>query len=71
MKRKAGHCNACTQEALHGHNYQVQVSLKGRRLKDGVLLDFGVVKPLVKALCNSLHNVTLLPERSSYLQVGL
>ncbi|MEE8525181.1 MAG: 6-carboxytetrahydropterin synthase [Thermoanaerobaculia bacterium] len=57
-------------ELLHGHNYQVAVELCGSRLDDEDLLtDFGDVKGAVRELCERLDSRTLVPSRSSHLQV--
>jgi 6-pyruvoyltetrahydropterin/6-carboxytetrahydropterin synthase len=38
-------------ENLHGHNWKVEVFVKGDRLNDaGVLVDFGILKGHVKAV---------------------
>lgn len=57
-------------ELLHGHNYQVQVELAGRRLDDeGLLIDFDAVKSTIRRACDHLDNRTLIPSESPHLQV--
>ena len=34
--------------AVHGHNYRIQVTLTGETLRDGMLLDFAVLKDALK-----------------------
>ncbi|MFP4490783.1 MAG: 6-carboxytetrahydropterin synthase QueD [Spirochaetaceae bacterium] len=35
-------------ESLHGHTYRLRVSLKGSPADDGMILDFGLLKNIVK-----------------------
>jgi 6-pyruvoyltetrahydropterin/6-carboxytetrahydropterin synthase len=44
-------------ENLHGHNWKVEVCIKGERLNEaGVLVDFGVLKGHVKAIMGRLDH---------------
>ena len=44
-------------ENLHGHNWRVRVKVKGPRLdKTGMLIDFGILKKLVKELMDGLDH---------------
>jgi 6-pyruvoyltetrahydropterin/6-carboxytetrahydropterin synthase len=44
-------------EALHGHNWKVEVFLQGRELDDaGLLMDFGVVKARVNAVLEEIDH---------------
>lgn len=59
-----------TREELHGHNYQVQMALEGRLDGDrDVFIDFLDIKPIVKALCDSIDHRTLLPQFSQHLKI--
>jgi 6-pyruvoyltetrahydropterin/6-carboxytetrahydropterin synthase len=58
------------REPLHGHNYQVSVSLAGAVGTDGYVLDFGVVKRVTKAVCDELDERILVPLRSDCLTVA-
>jgi 6-pyruvoyltetrahydropterin/6-carboxytetrahydropterin synthase len=57
------------REPLHGHNYQVSVTLSGSVGPDGYVLDFGVVKRVTKAVCEELDERILVPARSDCLTV--
>jgi 6-pyruvoyltetrahydropterin/6-carboxytetrahydropterin synthase len=57
------------REALHGHNYQVAVSLEGELDRAGVVLDFITFKPLVKRVCDDLDHRTLIQSQSPALKV--
>jgi queuosine biosynthesis protein QueD len=41
---------------LHGHNWTVEVDLKGPIKSDGMVLDFGFLKPVVKKLADELDH---------------
>ena len=44
-------------ENLHGHNWHVEVTVRGARLDDaGVLLDFGILKRHVRGIMKSLDH---------------
>lgn len=47
-------------ENLHGHNWKIEVYVKGHRLNDaGVLMDFGEVKTAVRGIMNDLDHTFL------------
>jgi len=48
-------------ERLHGHNYRVLLTIKGTRLRGGLLVDFGLLKQEARALCDELDETLLLP----------
>src|SRR3954468_23190636 len=58
-------------ERLHGHNYQVRVSIRVKSTdpKLGLAFDFNEVKPLIRNLCDGLDERILLPLNSPYLSI--
>ncbi|HEX2244043.1 MAG TPA: 6-carboxytetrahydropterin synthase [Gammaproteobacteria bacterium] len=58
------------REALHGHNYQVSVTLEGEMDHAGVVLDFITFKPLVKQVCDALDHRTLIQTESPIIKVN-
>jgi 6-pyruvoyltetrahydropterin/6-carboxytetrahydropterin synthase len=47
-------------EELHGHNWKVEVSVVSNRLgKDGVVIDFGILKQKVEEILKSLDHTYL------------
>ena len=49
-------------ESLHGHNYRVGVALDGAIDEDGwYVLDFSLVKRLMRQLCDEIDHKVLLP----------
>src|SRR5262249_48059620 len=57
------------REPLHGHNYQVAVSMEGELDSAGVVLDFISFKPLVKQVCDALDHRTLIQINSSAIKI--
>ena len=50
-----------TAERLHGHNYRVYVSLESGLCDHGLVIDFKMIKPLVKQLVDELDEHWLVP----------
>lgn len=61
----AGEC-----EPLHGHNYGVRVEVVGSLGPEGYVLDFVVLKDIVRALCRQWDHHFLLPLRNPHLHVS-
>ena len=61
--------SATERENLHGHNFQVEASLRGRVGDDGLCFDYNIVKTRLKALCDALDEVVLLPGRCPHLDI--
>jgi 6-pyruvoyltetrahydropterin/6-carboxytetrahydropterin synthase len=62
--------SATEREDLHGHNFQVQCDLTAAVYENGLTFDYGIIKRLLKALCDGLDEKTVLPARSPYLTVN-
>ncbi len=58
-----------TREELHGHNYKVEARIWGDTIAGDLVLDFIQLKPVVKAICDELDHVTLLPDRNPHLEL--
>lgn len=50
-----------SKERLHGHNYQVRCEVDGRLSEHGLVIDFKLVKPIIRTLCDELDEHWLLP----------
>ena len=61
--------SATERENLHGHNFQVEASLRGRVGDDGLCFDYNIVKTRLKTLCDALDEVVLLPGRCPHLDI--
>jgi 6-pyruvoyl tetrahydropterin synthase/QueD family protein len=56
-------------EPLHGHNYGVRVEVAGALTPDSYVLDFIVLKNMVRALCKEWDHRFLLPLENPHLAV--
>jgi 6-pyruvoyltetrahydropterin/6-carboxytetrahydropterin synthase len=56
-------------EPLHGHNYRVGVTLEGALDENWYVFDFGVLKPIMRRLCDEIDHRVLLPLESPRIQV--
>ena len=50
-----------TSERLHGHNYRVRVEIEASLTRHGLVLDFKMVKPVIRELLDSLDEHWLVP----------
>ena len=50
-----------SKERLHGHNYHVDCEIDGVLSQFGLVIDFKMVKPIIKALCDELDEHWILP----------
>jgi 6-pyruvoyltetrahydropterin/6-carboxytetrahydropterin synthase len=58
-------------ETLHGHNYRVGVVCEGAlNLETWYVFDFGVLKKLMKRLCDEIDHKVLLPTQSPKVALG-
>jgi 6-pyruvoyltetrahydropterin/6-carboxytetrahydropterin synthase len=57
-------------EPLHGHNYAVRVEASGPLTADSYVLDFTVLKDIVRALCRAWDHRFLMPLRNPHLRVA-
>jgi 6-pyruvoyltetrahydropterin/6-carboxytetrahydropterin synthase len=56
-------------EPLHGHNYGVRVEVEGALTPDSYVLDFVVLKNIVRALCKEWDHRFLLPLDNPHLNL--
>ena len=61
--------SATERENLHGHNFQVEATLRGPVGDDGLCFDYNVVKAKLKTLCDALDEIVLLPGRCPHLDI--
>jgi 6-pyruvoyltetrahydropterin/6-carboxytetrahydropterin synthase len=60
----AGKC-----EPLHGHNYGVQVAAEGTLNPDSLVLDFSILKDVVRTLAKRWDHLVLLPLGNPHLRI--
>ena len=57
-------------ESLHGHNYRVGATLEGALdTESWYVVDFGVLKKIMRRLCDEIDHKVLLPLENPRLQV--
>jgi 6-pyruvoyltetrahydropterin/6-carboxytetrahydropterin synthase len=72
MKFSAGHFtifSATERENLHGHNFNVYVSLTANILENGMCFDYGIYKKRINELCKEWNEIIILPAKSKYLKI--
>ncbi len=72
FKFSAGHFtifSATNRENLHGHNWNVGVSITAEVGDNGLAFDYAVAKRQAEAYCAELNERFLLPGRSPFLQI--
>jgi len=52
---------------LHGHSYAIHVKVYGNKNKDGLVIDFSILKSHLKEIADSLDHRLLLPADNVYL----
>mmetsp|Transcript_22668 Transcript_22668/g.33133 ORF Transcript_22668/g.33133 Transcript_22668/m.33133 type:complete len:200 (+) Transcript_22668:43-642(+) len=59
------------RERLHGHNYTLSLRLTAQNTlsDDGYVIDFGIVKNIMRRLCKNLHEKFICPCESDVLQI--
>ncbi|GMH61464.1 hypothetical protein TrRE_jg1706, partial [Triparma retinervis] len=60
------------RERLHGHNYTLSITLLSPNpmlQSDGYVVDFGVVKKSVRAVCKSLNERVIIPTNSDVISI--
>lgn len=58
-------------EGLHGHNYQVEISLIGPLDSLGMVMDFRDLKRKAIEVCKNLDHKVLLPGKSEVLSISI
>ncbi len=58
-------------ERLHGHNYNMSVELAGEIGPKGVIIDFNVINPIIKAICQSLDHRILIAENDNRCKLSV
>ena len=62
VRFSAAHFVFCgkSMECLHGHNYEIEADVKGKPGKDGMIIDFRVLKSALKHACAPLDHKIIL-----------
>jgi 6-pyruvoyltetrahydropterin/6-carboxytetrahydropterin synthase len=54
---------------LHGHTYAVHAKIYGKPDNKGIIVDFSVLKTVLKTIINELDHRILIPEKSSVTKI--
>ena len=55
---------------IHGHTYAVHVNIYGSMDEKGIIMDFSVVKEIIREIINDLDHRILIPKNSSILKIN-
>lgn len=72
MKFSAGHFTIFSKterENLHGHNFNVYVSINADIMENGMCFDYGIYKDRIIKLCKELNEIFIIPKLSKYLKI--
>jgi 6-pyruvoyltetrahydropterin/6-carboxytetrahydropterin synthase len=61
--------SATERERLHGHNYYVGLTLKGKAQDAGFFSDYTLFREAMLRLCRELNEHMLLPAKSPFLRI--
>lgn len=56
-------------EELSGHSYQLSVEIIGALSSEGFIIDFRVLKPILKDIISIFNHKTIIPTRSDFIVV--
>lgn len=54
---------------LHGHTYAIHAKISGNADEKGIIIDFSVLKDVLKDIANYLDHKVLIPEKSSIAKI--
>jgi 6-pyruvoyltetrahydropterin/6-carboxytetrahydropterin synthase len=54
---------------LHGHTYAVHVKIVGEPDEKGIIMDFSILKDILKEIVNELDHKILIPEKSNLVTI--
>ncbi len=54
---------------LHGHTYAIHAKIYGKPDNKGIIVDFSVLKNVLKTIINELDHRILIPEKSSVTKI--
>jgi 6-pyruvoyltetrahydropterin/6-carboxytetrahydropterin synthase len=54
---------------LHGHTYAVHIKISGEPDKKGIIIDFSILKNILREIINDLDHKVLIPEKSKTIEI--
>ncbi|XOV87890.1 MAG: 6-pyruvoyl tetrahydropterin synthase family protein [Pseudomonadota bacterium] len=61
--------SATEREDLHGHNFQLTCAVTAPLGDDGLMFDYGILKKLLRQLCDDIDEKMILPALSPHLHI--
>lgn len=61
--------SATERENLHGHNYQLECAVTAPVSDEGLVFNYGILKDLLKKLCDDIDEQVILPANSPYVTI--
>lgn len=58
------------EEGLHGHNYQVEVEVKGKIDDNNIIIDFVFLENLLSEILTTWDHYVLIPSKNRYLEIN-
>jgi 6-pyruvoyltetrahydropterin/6-carboxytetrahydropterin synthase len=55
---------------LHGHSYAIHVKITGEPDNKGIIIDFSLLKNILKNISNKLDHKILIPKNSNFLKIS-
>jgi 6-pyruvoyltetrahydropterin/6-carboxytetrahydropterin synthase len=55
---------------LHGHTYAIHVKITGEPDDKGIIIDFSLLKKILKNIANNLDHKNLIPKNSNFLKIS-
>jgi len=54
---------------LHGHTYAIHTKVTGKPDEKGIIIDFAVLKDVLREIANDLDHMVLIPSKSSIAEI--
>ena len=54
---------------LHGHTYAIHLKISGEPDKKGIIIDFSILKDILKKISGELDHKILIPEKSNAIKI--
>ena len=54
---------------VHGHTYAVHVKVTGKPDENGIIVDFSVLKKIIRNIADDLDHKVLIPEKNNIVNI--
>jgi len=54
---------------LHGHTYAINVKISGKKDEKGIIIDFSLLKNIIRKIADKLDHHVLIPEKSRLAKI--